>query len=120
MSPFYKRAKVVVMNLEEASEVTGVKADDVLGVVKSLADMGPEITIVTNGTKGSVAYADEIFYKVPNYPDFTKPNDRTGAGDAFASAVVGALALGLTLKEALLWGPINSASVVTKIGAQAG
>ena len=120
MAPFYKRAKIVVMNLEEAAEVTELKIDNVRAIAEKLAEMGPEIAIITNGTKGSVAYTDGKLYKVPNYPDFIKPVDRTGAGDAFASAVVGALALGIPLEEALLWGPINSANVVTKLGAQAG
>jgi hypothetical protein len=33
---------------------------------------------------------------------------------------VAALASGLPLREALLWGPTNSSSVLQKIGAQAG
>lgn len=120
MAPFYKRAKVVVMNLEEAAEVTGIKVAEVRQIAEKMGSLGPEISIITNGTKGSVVYTEGKLYKVPNYPDFMKPVDRTGAGDAFASAVVGALALGVPLEEALLWGPINSASVVTKLGAQVG
>ena len=59
-------------------------------------------------------------YKVPNYPDPAPPLDRTGAGDAFASTIVAALALGETVATALTWAPINSMSVVQKLGAQAG
>ena len=36
------------------------------------------------------------------------------------STVVVALALGKSLREALLWGPINSMSVVQQVGAQKG
>ncbi|MEK7099670.1 MAG: hypothetical protein AAB883_00825, partial [Patescibacteria group bacterium] len=54
------------------------------------------------------------------YPDTRGPYERTGAGDAFASTVTVALALGKTLDEALLWGPINSMSVVQDVGAQKG
>ncbi|HTK39297.1 MAG TPA: hypothetical protein VL362_00350, partial [Patescibacteria group bacterium] len=43
-----------------------------------------------------------------------------GAGDAFASTIVAALALGETMETALLWAPINSMNVVQKLGAQAG
>lgn len=120
MAPFYKRAKIVVMNLEEAAEVVGLKPTNVRLLAEKLSEMGPEISIITDGTKGSIAYVDGKLYKVPNYPDFEKPLDRTGAGDAFASAVVGALALGEPLEKALLWGPINSANVVRELGAQAG
>jgi len=54
------------------------------------------------------------------YPDPKPPYERTGAGDAFSSTIVTALALGKTLSEALQWGGINSMSVVQYIGAQAG
>jgi ribokinase len=54
------------------------------------------------------------------YPDNREPKERTGAGDAFASSVTAALALGKPFREALLWGPINSMAVVQEIGAQKG
>jgi ribokinase len=57
---------------------------------------------------------------MPPYPDPKAPFERTGAGDAFASTLAVALALGKTLEEALIWAPINSASVVQDVGAQRG
>jgi sugar/nucleoside kinase (ribokinase family) len=57
---------------------------------------------------------------MPTYPDPKPPYERTGAGDAFASTVTAALALGKPLSEALQWGPINSMSVVQQVGAQKG
>jgi len=45
---------------------------------------------------------------------------RTGAGDAFASTFVAALIKGNNIEGALQWAPINSMSVVQKVGAQAG
>jgi sugar/nucleoside kinase (ribokinase family) len=57
---------------------------------------------------------------IPMYPDTRGPYERTGAGDAFTSTVVSALALGETFENALLWGPINSMSVVQDVGAQKG
>ncbi|HEY4497154.1 MAG TPA: PfkB family carbohydrate kinase, partial [Candidatus Paceibacterota bacterium] len=55
-----------------------------------------------------------------HYPDPKPPFERTGAGDAFTSTVVSALALGHDIRTALMWGPINSMSVVQHVGAQAG
>ena len=52
--------------------------------------------------------------------DPAKPLDRTGAGDAFASTITAALALGQPLATALTWAPINSMSVVQQMGAQTG
>jgi sugar/nucleoside kinase (ribokinase family) len=57
---------------------------------------------------------------MPNYPDPAPPYDRTGAGDAFCSTITAALAKGESLQTALTWAPINSMSVVQKLGAQAG
>ena len=57
---------------------------------------------------------------MPLYPDPAPPLDRTGAGDAFASTFVAALIKGNDIEGALQWAPINSMSVVQKVGAQAG
>ena len=57
---------------------------------------------------------------VPMYPDPQPPISRTGAGDSFSSTVTTMLAEGLSLSEALMRGPINSAYVVQKFGAQTG
>jgi sugar/nucleoside kinase (ribokinase family) len=57
---------------------------------------------------------------MPIYPDPKPPFERTGAGDAFTSTFVAAVIRGADIQGALLWAPINSMSVVQKVGAQAG
>jgi len=57
---------------------------------------------------------------MPMYPDPAPPINRTGAGDAFASTFTAMRALGKTVPEALTYAPVNSMSVVQKVGAQAG
>jgi sugar/nucleoside kinase (ribokinase family) len=57
---------------------------------------------------------------MPPYPDPGPPVERTGAGDAFTSTFVAALAKGNNLEGALQWAPINSMNVVQHVGAQAG
>lgn len=81
---------------------------------------GVKIPILTDGPKGAYAFQDGNIWKAPMYPDPKPPLDRTGAGDSFASTVTSALILGKPLEEALIWGPINSMSVVQYIGAQEG
>jgi ribokinase len=49
-----------------------------------------------------------------------KVADRTGAGDAFGSGFVAAIAKGQSIGEALTLGSANATSVVQKIGAKAG
>jgi len=120
LADIYKRTHLVVMNREEASLVTGLELDSIGDLLDGLHKLGPNIVVVTDGPKGSYASDDSGKYFVPNYPDIAPPFDRTGAGDAFASTIVAALALGENLQTALLWAPINSMSVVQKLGAQAG
>ncbi len=116
----YGRSYIVVMNREEAAEVTGKSAESIKELAEALHNLGPEVVIITDGSAGSYASYNDKVIKMPNYPDPAPPFDRTGAGDAFASTIVAALALGETIETALRWAPINSMSVVQKLGAQAG
>ncbi len=59
-------------------------------------------------------------WSMRNYPDPKTPYDRTGAGDAYTSTFIAALAMGQSIETALLWAPINPMSVVQQLGAQAG
>ena len=89
-------------------------------LLEMIRGLGPKTVFITDGPKGAYVYdgADARF--MPPYPDPSPPFERTGAGDAFASTVTAALALGKTLDEALRWALVNSASVVQDIGAQRG
>lgn len=116
----YRRSHIVIMNREEAVDVTGASYDSIRDIAIALHDLGPHIVVITDGPNGSYASYDYKLVTIPNYPDPAPPVERTGAGDAFASTIVGALALGETMDTALLWAPINSAYVVQQIGAQKG
>ncbi len=116
----YKRAEVLILNREEAARVGHGKHDDIRDLIEHLHKLGPRIVIVTDGPKGAYASDGTNNFKMPPYPDIAPPFERTGAGDAFSSTLVAALAKGLSLEDALRWAPINSMSVVQKVGAQAG
>lgn len=116
----YERSHIVVMNREEAVDVTGKSAKSIKELTKALHALGPKIIVITDGPDGSYASYDNKLVSIPNYPDPMEPVDRTGAGDAFASTIVAALALEKSMDIALTWAPINSMSVVQRLGAQAG
>ena len=59
-----------------------------------------------------------INLKIASFP--TKLVERTGAGDAYASGLISALALEEPLEEAMVWGAINAAHVIQKVGTQNG
>lgn len=116
----YKRTSVLILNREEAVTVGGGKRSDMHDLFDKLHALGPKIVVITDGPDGAYASNGQQRYKMPPYPDPKPPFERTGAGDAFASTFVAALAKGLSLEDALRWAPINSMSVVQKVGGTAG
>ncbi|OGI68391.1 hypothetical protein A2738_00690 [Candidatus Nomurabacteria bacterium RIFCSPHIGHO2_01_FULL_42_15] len=121
LKDIYKRSEIFFCNIEEAKTILNIENhDEVKDLLEKMHKLGPKIVVLTDGPKGAYAYDGKNYLSMPIYPDSKPPFERTGAGDAFSSTVVAALALGKTLPEALSWGPINSMSVVQDVGAQKG
>lgn len=120
LAGIYKRADLFFCNKEEAQRILGTEEQDAKKLMKMIAEIGPKIVAITDGPKGSYASDGDNAWFLPMYPDPKPPISRTGAGDAFSSTFTVAIALGKSAEEALMWGPINSMSVVQKIGARAG
>lgn len=120
LKDLYAQTYLFFCNKEEAQRILNSSETDNKILLQKIKDLGPQIPIITDGQKGAYALYENNFYFVPPYPDPKPPVDRTGAGDSFASTITSALALGVPFEQALLWGPINSMSVVQYIGAQAG
>ncbi len=120
LSRVYKRTDIYFSNVEEAGQILGIQTLGIEELLKRMHALGPKIVVITDGPKGAHAYDGTSFYTQAPYPDPKPPYERTGAGDAFASTCVSALALGKDLQTALKWGAINSAYVVQEVGAQKG
>jgi sugar/nucleoside kinase (ribokinase family) len=118
LKDIYQNCEVFFCNVEEAQIILNEKERDIKKLLSSMKNLGPKIVIITDGINGAYGYAGEKFLFVPIYPH--TPFERTGAGDAFASTLISALILGKPLEEAMLWGPVNSMSVVQFVGAQKG
>lgn len=116
----YARTEVVILNREEAVLVTGGDYNNLHDLMDRLHGYGVKTVIITDGPEGAYASDGNQRLQMPLYPDPAPPKERTGAGDAFASTLIAALAKGNTLEGALQWAPINSMSVVQQTGAQAG
>lgn len=117
-----KMSHIIYVNREEAEKITNFA--DSHGkdreLLVALQKLGPKICVVTDGSEGAIAY-DSVngkFMKVGILP--VDAYERTGAGDAFGSGCVSALVHGKGLDEALLWGTVNSASVIGYTGSQKG
>jgi ribokinase len=120
LAELYELTEVLACNKEEAESILELGETDIKILLEKMQALGPKITLITDGRKGAYAYDGKEMLMMPLYPDPRPPVERTGAGDAMTSTFVAALALGKSLKEALLWGPINSMSVVQYVGAQEG
>lgn len=120
LAGIYKRSHIVILNREEAVDVTGASYDSLKDLTVAMHELGPQIVVITDGPNGSYASYDYKLVQIPNYPDPGPPLDRTGAGDAFASTIVAGLAMGKSMDEVFTWAPINSMNVVQNLGAQAG
>jgi len=120
LGDIYKRANIFFCNVEEAERILGLNTLGIDELLKRVHALGPKTVVITDGPKGAHAYDGEKVYKQLPYPDPKPPVERTGAGDAFASTTVAALALGMDLQSALSWGAVNSMSVVQQVGAQKG
>lgn len=120
LAGIYKRADIFICNKEEAQRILGVTETDVKKLMEMMRLLGPKIVSITDGPNGAYAYDGKEAWFLPMYPDPKPPTNRTGAGDAFSSTFTVAILLGKPLEEALMWGPINSMSVVQKTGARAG
>ena len=120
LARFYRRSDIFFCNVDEAEKILGIYTLGTKELLKRMQALGPKIVVITDGPKGAYAYDGVNMYEQAPYPDPKPPYDRTGAGDAFSSTTVAALALGKDLSTALRWGAVNSMSVVQEVGAQKG
>lgn len=116
----YKRSDVFLCNKEESQRILGTNEPEIENLLKAIAALGPKIVVITDGVKGAYSYDGKEMLFMRPYPDPKPPLERTGAGDAFSSTFTVALALGMDIRDALKWAPINPMSVVQQIGARAG
>lgn len=120
LKDLYEVTEIFFCNKEEAQMILNTKEKDVATLVRGFSKLGPKIPVITDGPNGAYALEGDTVWYMPMYPDPKPPISRTGAGDAFASTFTCARALGLDVKTALAWGPINSMAVVQHFGAQTG
>lgn len=137
---------VLILNAEEARDFTGLDfkvfpfseaAPAIYGVevadypricpefitdVRPLAEKflqaGVEVVCITDGSRGAQIFDGTNHYWAP--PMKVDRVDSLGAGDAFSIGVLSARLNGKDLPTQVLWGSLNSASVIQQYGAQPG
>jgi len=112
------RTHILFVNKEEAAQLMGDGNKEIPTLLSQFHDAGCAIPVITDGGKGSYAYDDG---KVLHMPIIDEPVvERTGAGDAYATAFLAAMHHGKSVADAMRWGTCNSASVIGAIGPQEG
>ncbi len=113
---------ILTPNEREAERLTGIRVEDDASAERAchaLRERGVEVVVVTLGSGGCLALAEEGAIRVPGEV-LAKDEalDATAAGDTFNGALAWALAGGRPLAEALAVANRAAAIAVTRRGAQ--
>ncbi len=120
LKEIYQHTEIFFCNVEEAQKILKIESRDLLILSQKIKELGPKIVSISDGINGAYLYYNNELWHIPIYQNNKKAFEKTGAGDAFSSTIVTGLILGLDPLKAFTWGPINSMSVVQKIGSQEG
>ena len=122
-----KKIDLIILNREEAGELTGVDYKDIKNIFRAFDDLMGGITVMTDGPNGVWVSDGKIIYKAGIYKE-EKVIDRTGAGDAFGSGFLAGLLRkskeraeifsSEAIEYAIKLGSANATSVVEHIGAK--
>lgn len=107
---------VLLVNKEEAAQIVpGVLLTELITHLSNYC----KIVLVTDGMMGAIATNRKQTYRLGVYEQ-KRVRDRTGAGDAFGSGFLAALASGAKFAKALEFAAANASVVTQKYGAKAG
>lgn len=108
------RVNILVLNAGEATALS--KESDPSRAATLLRQRGVESVIVTLGAAGSLLADASGIHTIAPFP--VKAVDSTAAGDAFVGALVGRLAEGTPMAQAVRYASAAGALAVTRLGAQ--
>ncbi len=115
----FRKLDVVIMNREEAAELTGISYGDERAIFRKFDKVIDGIAVMTEGKRGSMVSDGRYMYRAGVYKE-KGTIDRTGAGDAFGSGFVAGLMQKNEISWALKLASANATSVIEEIGAQTG
>ena len=119
LKDIYASTEIFICNVEEAERITQTQTKDVHVLSEKLMALGPKIVVITDGPKGSYSYDGKTLLFIESYPQ-EPAYERTGAGDAYASTFMTAIAYGENIETAMKWASVNSMNVCKFVGAQKG
>lgn len=113
-----KAVNGLICNDEEARALG--ENDNLIVAMQAIRDMGPDTVMVKKGEHGAIVLSDGKFFGLPAYP-LEQVKDPTGAGDTFASGVMGYLAREgrsdfASMKKAMTYGTVMASYNVEDFG----
>jgi len=116
LSSLVAKSEMLFLNKQEAEML--FEEQDIKLLLKKILDRGVKRAIITDGANGGYIAEGENMFHMGIAPSTLV--DPTGAGDSFACGFTAGIINGLSLEESTKWGMVNSASVISKIGANDG
>lgn len=109
---------LLIVNREEAEKISGFSSSfgKEKELINKIKELGAKLVIITDARAGAFAFDGQRYLKC-GIPENSPVIERTGAGDAFSTGVIAALLKDKSLSEGLIWGTLNSTSVVQYVGA---
>lgn len=113
-----KCVDVVLLNMEEASILTGIDFQKKEEIIEEVTKYGKEAVLITEGVDGVTAYSKGLFFRSkPAFPDAV---DKTGAGDSFGSGFLSEFIRSESVQRSVQFGIANSTSCLQIKGAKNG
>lgn len=114
----YKKVSVLTPNEIEASELSGIEIKNIEDAKKAAEYFickGVKSVVITLGALGVYVKSEEFEGHIPAFA-VENVVDTTGAGDAFNGSFASALARGMDMRQAAIYGNAFAAISVTKAG----
>ncbi len=113
-----EKVDVLLLNQEEASQLTGISYEKEKEIFKEIDRSCPGIVVMTKGEEGVVVSdSTNLYYGDPLPADI---EDKTGAGDAFGSGFVTGLIEAQEVEYAIQLGIANATTCLEEKGAKNG
>ncbi len=117
----FSKVNIVFVNGSEARQISRKK--NLFDAASFILDQGPKYAVIKLGAAGAMIFGGEKPFILPAYP-LEKVVDPTGAGDTFASGMLGYLAGSdseldfESMKRGLAYGSVNASYAVEDFGVE--
>ncbi|MBD3278458.1 MAG: sugar kinase [Candidatus Aegiribacteria sp.] len=117
----FERVDIVIVNVSEALMLS--RKTNLFDAAAFINDIGPRYAVIKMGPAGAMIFGGEIPFILPAYP-LEQVVDPTGAGDTFASGLLGYLSGSdssldfESMKKGLAYGSVNASFACSGFGVE--